>query len=749
MQTMSWSIARLGSRFSLLLEPHQRQIRYSGVGRFLDSAADLAVGLVLPDGTRRAMPFTKLVDPFYNVEQFERTNSITYRAHSPEYRLRFEFNLHSVFYPQDEKLCLMPAFYLEVRVNPVEQVRWIKPQGDTPREVELFLRLDRPGARQSGQSGCVGRGPCLALEYENTLTPRLTTSNLEAPLPDDGRTALVRECIVSLNDNAMVSEDGKELRVRLPVTPIGSGIKWRLVWGSYTADPVLWVKQDDRTIPAKLRYTRYWSSLEEVMTDAVATRDQRLVQSRNLEKALEQAPLRAAERHLLNQSFQQFLSNTFWCDLPAEEPMAAPGSWFSTWGGSGFAHAMLDVEYNVALVYLCLWPQLLGQQFAQWARAATVHEPSRGRCMPRDLGRGHLVGRASAGPDMPVEHNSNFLLLLQAYTHWTGDLGPVRQHADLVAQLADYLVWTDRDESGFASEGVLNGLHDAGPAQQFGRKQTYLAIKRLAALNAATNLLRQAQRGEHAQRYENLVHRFVSEVDHAAWLGDHYAVCVDASAANLRDVWTDQPLPYEQLPGWDAYSIYTGNGLLLPLLTGHPLLLTHHRLWTDITNSVRETLGPYGCGHTSLDKEAVWVSQNLWRDHLARYLGQAGPSFAQGYWDLQVMSNTAGQSLGFVDTYIGNNLCFHPRGIVAMGYLLCGPRLTIDQLAPGGPRFTLKPDRTYAQRWPLLPLADWKAGKIPICVVEVNADGSRVLIENEMDPVTVLTPNVEGGATIG
>jgi len=44
------------------------------------------------------------------------------------------------------------------------------------------------------------------------------------------------------------------------------------------------------------------------------------------------------------------------------------------------------------------------------------------------------------------------------------------------------------------------------------------------------------------------------------------------------------------------------------------------------------------------------------------------------------------------------------------------------------------PDRTVRQRWPLLPLADWKAGKFPICVV--NSKG-HVHIEGESDPVII------------
>ncbi len=39
-----------------------------------------------------------------------------------------------------------------------------------------------------------------------------------------------------------------------------------------------------------------------------------------------------------------------------------------------------------------------------------------------------------------------------------------------------------------------------------------------------------------------------------------------------------------------------------------------------------------------------------------------------------------------------------------------------------------------AQRWPLLPLADWAAGRVPVCVVDSKG---RVSIEAQTDPVIV------------
>ncbi len=255
------------------------------------------------------------------------------------------------------------------------------------------------------------------------------------------------------------------------------------------------------------------------------------------------------------------------------------------------------------------------------------------------------------------------------------------------------------------------------------------------ALNAASALLTIFGRDELARECEECAERDIQKIDRAAWLGDHYAVCIDPSTTGLVNAWSGEPLPYEQMPGWDAYSIYSAaNGLLLPVLIGQPLMLDSDHLRRDIKGALRENLSRYGCGHTSIEPENVWVSQNLWRDYMARYIGLAGGLSAQYYWDMQVMSNTHHQSLGYVDSYISNNLSFYPRGITSIGVLLAGPRLIIDRLAAGGLYITVEPDRDRPQRWPLLPLADWKAGKIPVCVVD---DQGQVTIESKIDPVVI------------
>ncbi len=235
----------------------------------------------------------------------------------------------------------------------------------------------------------------------------------------------MHERIVSLNTNCTALDTGDGLCCELPVTEENSGIKWRLIWAAHVGEPIMQVRRGGALHDASLLASQYWSSLDEVIQEAIETRDDRLAHSRRFEKLIEQAPLDVAERHLLNQSFQNWLCNTFWLRLHGEN--APVQQWFSVWEGSSFYHSALDVEYNVALVYLTLWPQLLAMQFPQWAERARPHTESGGCYLSHDLGEGKRAVSQAYPHAMEVEENADFLLLLQAYTHWTADRRPAKR----------------------------------------------------------------------------------------------------------------------------------------------------------------------------------------------------------------------------------------------------------------------------------------------------------------------------------
>ena len=714
---MSWQIARLGSRFGFLFEPQHRRAMHSALGRLLDQPLDLMVGMVEPDGTERALPFSRSGEPFYNAEQFERPNSVTFRGFSSTYRLRFEFNIHSVFYPQDEQLCLMPAFYLEMRVNPAETVRNMAPIGARPAKVRLFLRVGR--ANTLVQTSADDRMARIDMSYRNSLRVRRRESETESPGSDAPAVGAV-ERIVSLNPEAQPEPQGNGLTVELPVSDVGSGVKWRLVWGAYCGDHVMSAATGDEADHGRFRYTRYWDSLDAVMGDAIEHRDERLARSRLFEKAIEQAPLRMAQRHLVHQGYQCYLANTFWCDRADVDDDQA--GWFGSWWADGRAEGPIEADRYGAMLHLSVWPDLLAAQLDRWAGRERSHEAS---------GGGYLHHPDAA----PIDETAHFLLLLSAYSRWTGDLAPAQRHVDLAGRLADYLVWTDRCDCSFPSEGMVSESDREEPAgSPLWLNRTGAAVTRIAGLAAAADLLTHSGCKQKAERIEALISRCASMIEQRAWASDHYTPQPALGAGPMTDSWIDADLEVQQRSGNEAYCINTAGALLMSIMAGQPALLDADRLLSDITGSQRETLGPYGCSESSTHPERIYLGHNLWRDHLARYAGNSAPSFSQCYWDLQTQCNGGGQSMGFAETYVNDDRPFSSAGIVSFGYLLSYPRLVIDRLAPGGARISIDPVRNYCQRWPLLPLADWQARKIPVCVVD---SARHVTIENDIDPVFV------------
>ncbi len=746
MQMMTWTLARLGSRFSLRFEPQYRRVRHSALGRFFDQPMDLMVGLIEPDGTECVLPFSKRGVPLQHIEQFERLNSITFRGYSPRYQLRFELNFHSVFYPQDQRLCTIPAFYLEMRVSPAAQFAGPPPLGPTPDRVRLLIRLDRPdtkvvaSAGLSSDPGSEGTDNAqMDLIYANATTPTDADQPQTPPDQQSGATTQVHERIVSLNPGCDVDADGKGLTLDLPVTEAGSGVKWRLVWGAHCDQPIPTTAWGLNHRHIRFKYLEQWRNLDALMHDAIRMRDDHLAHSRRLEKLIEQAPLTMAQRHLLNQSFQSFLSDTLWCELDNGHP------WYSVWENCHRCHCSIEVGYYSSIVYLAVWPELLAIQLAQWAEQKIPHEASGGAY----LGDGDPGGRESPSDHGPQLVNScYYLLMLQAYSHWTGNLSTAQDHMDLVQQLACYLIWSVQHPMGaFATkpdtaiDGIHGSIHD-------GHQKTSLKVKRLAALQAAGDLLNLGNRHhELASRCIRLAETEAQEIDTHVWLGDHYGLCTDQPSTGVAEPWPGLAAPAVPEPdGCDAYTIDTGDGLLLPAMTAQPTLLDIHHLQADLANASRESLAAYGCGANSSEIENIWISKNLWRDHLALYLHCGHPAWDQRYWDLQVVSNTDQQSFGYCDTYTGHDVASSVRGVASFGFLLACPRLVIDRLAPGGARISVEPNRHFAKRWPLLPLADWKAGRIPVCVVDATG---RVSIESQSDPVIIHDGQTNASPTIG
>ena len=704
MELMATAVGSLVSRFSLVFDPDAKQVLHSALGRWLDFPTDLAIGVRSEDEVVRALPFTRRFPHFEIVEQRLTFCGVKYIARSWDLGLTLKTEIVAPFYPRDEWTSVAPLFFMRLEVQPQERIFW-RPAERSVRRGQVFVRLQRSNLHLTQAHD--------RLKINYSVPKVLWKGERERP-EDLGESEELWWCderVVPISPNAELLDDGIAFQFDLDDP---SRCRFDLVWCAFVDEPVLKVFGQ----PASFKYRWLFTDVEAVADFACRHFDELLAKANQMDELLSNSGLTKTQADLIRFSFQNFLLNTLWVvrDDGAE--------WFSVWEGSCHFHSTVDVEYNDALVYLAFFPELLELLLDEWALFEMQDEV--GSYLAHDMGGELEVGRQAYHHPMPVEENANFLLMLHCLWRWTGKHDLIERHSGLAKRLTAYFERSDTTGNGFPNLGTANTIDDASPAVQYSQEQTYLAVKTLCACYAAAQIADALGETDWANQCRKLVARIRKTLDEQAWLGDHYAVCLERSADGLVDAWTGKPLSGE-LVGWDAYSIYTANGLLYLLLSGNEPDLNYQRICTDIVNAYWQSLTEYGCTHTSADKSNVWVSQNLWRDFVAAYLGIQLPDNSPRYFALQAFMNTSGLTKGFIDTYLTNNLCFYPRGITSIGYLfaLCG--LQIDKVRN---IVRLCEKALYPCRVPLLPLADWERGIVPAVVYRFVDGQMRAELEH-------------------
>ena len=698
-------LAPLGSRFSLNFRPQRRDVRISALGRFLDYVGEIVIGVRLSTGESRVLPLTKEGEVFEYVEQELTANSVCFRARSAELGCLLEVTFTSPFYPQDAKLSTAPFFYVDITVEPIrDMVHWQPVPEGIRRAGEVFLALKRPGMSLWFEGESANWTARLSLKEDN-----LGVDPTFQP-PKGGEPAVkATERIEVLRGQFDAAGPYAVSRFDLDQEEFYAS----LVWAAYVGEPVL----EDQGAPTRFRYTEWFGSAAAVCAFARAEETGIRRRSALFDRLLIDSSLGKTQQDLIAYTLQSYLANTWW--TRREDGT----DWFSVWEGVCLFNSTIDVEYNLGLFYYALWPELLDITFRQWER----HEKTSavGHFLSHDMGAGVRANGQSYPHEMEVEENANFLLMLHAYWRWTGDDAPVRRHGALVGRLVRYLVDADTTGNGFPNEGTANTIDDASAAVQYAREQTYLGVKCLCAFDVAAAMAEHLGEADLAALCRERARLIGETLDGQAWLGDHYAVCIDRSAEGLQDIWDRQSLPEGDLPGWDAYSIYASNGMLYPLLVGHTPPVDVDRMAEDLETGLRESLLEYGCTHSSADQSNIWISQNLWRDFIGAYLGMDLHGMVDRYWAFLLQENTQPAGKCFIDTYVANNLCYYPRGITSIGAFLAGLGLSLDRVDG---TLSLCPPRAPC-RLPLLPLADWEAEEVPW--VEYRIEGDRVVAEIE------------------
>jgi hypothetical protein len=653
--------------------------------------------------------------------------------------------IRAPFWPRDQRVSLVPAYIIEVVVSRLDMIRWQKPPKGVARRGVLRVGLRIPGVQATaGKDGLRFDYPVRAVDVFYT-----GEGGGEQVYRDDRRKASLEgtasDRMVPLDGVWRVSGGLLESEYDLDDVS-GAEARCSVALIGFCADPLF--ERFGTALPMK--YTSFWSDSDDVARYVRANRRKLIGRSMAFDRIVSSSPLTPSSQSLMATSFQSYLMCTLWAagkPVPRRDGSQSGFSdWFSVWEGSCWFNSTVDVTYNEAMLYFACWPELLELLLDEWTSHANDYEVEKrrrarisdddrhgrplemfpGAIMEHDMGAGWSANGVSYHHAMPVEENSNFLLLLYAHGKWWGREELYAKYAGVSRQLAEYLIWADSTGNGFPDRGTANTIDDANPAVQYGRDNVYLGVKRMAGLHAAARIHEHLGDRAFAAECHAEVRKAVRSLSRG-WKGDHYPVVLDRSARGLRDSWTGAPLPYKTLPGWDAYSLYTSNGLLyLLMIDDMPDGLNADRLRTDLVNAVRHSMTPYGCSHSSFDPSRMWISMNVWRDCVAAYMGVNLSHLSDCYWAQQVFANGAGAEKAncFTETSLANNLVWYPRGAAAFGLLIAGAGLRIKSR-----KTKVRVSPVAPGRWPLLPLADWHRGKLPAVVGEAGRKTRKLVVE--------------------
>lgn len=762
-------LGRLGSRFFINLVPQRLAARFSSLGTGTGDLHDLVLALK-QNSEIRALPFTDRYPVWESIDQSQTMTAYTYVCSSPALPFKLKARFRAPFYPGEEKISSAPVFFLDLSVEN---------QGSSPASGELLFALPHKRWFSTSQIRPYDSGGVKGYTYSTLHNYRDETIDYAQPKVATEAVCLRASDTSDIEFKGLEKSDFEDFtyeRIWDFISPQGypsaqndprcpyftffpkgySGLKWRIenlepgmtvakrmVLAGYISERILHVKNrlfDDNTY--RFKYTANFSDLSKLLTFAFEESSEMISKSSFFDSTIGSSeflymnPTYIREfRNLTSYAFQSFLANTWWA-------LSENGrEWFSTWEGSDCRfHSTVDVEYNNAWFYFQFFPGLLKRIMDQWIWY--LKESSEGVFLSHDMGKGDFAGGQDYPHDMPVEENSNYILLLYKYWRTTGDGEYVRKRFSTVRALLDFLFRCDTNNNGIPDIHTANTIDDASFALQFSKDQTYLGVKCLAAYYAGSKLAELVRDWGYWRRCKSRIMQINQTLERESWLSDRFVVSLDSRC------------PDEER---DAYSIYAPNGLVYLLSSEFMCGLSSQnvdRIRDDIAKASINTKVRFGSVHTSYDNRQQWLSQNMWRDQAALFLGvpvegrdtlmmvrrywDALLYFARylngGFWDVVVYpgAEVKGASRGNSSVFyfdeggstqgvanhpgifiaskgvrvpaVGQGLGYYPRGAAVLGLICAAAGVSLD--IPGG-RLFYKP-ATSSLRVPIFERADWQ-----------------------------------------
>lgn len=680
MQLMCDAVSVLGGKHGLIMVPAERKCRLVRFDRYEDLPDIEILAGVIVNGKEIVLPLAGSGEVFKFCDQRMSTCSMSLMGVDPDSMLKLKLTVMTPFRPGDGEFSTTPVIQLKLELEQLQGgFRW-----DTRKhyldDAEIFLEIKGSVFRME-DSGEDSVDLCFTA-FEN-----LKSANNERPFglfyKFDRHPVPQRDRLVVLNGERKGNRFVRKIALKNDA-PAGIDV----AWCTHT-DHGIKIKGDR----CPFKYTKYFKDLSAVAEWARQNKNAIPDNAKKVGGIVHNNDLGGSINHLLDYSLHSWLLNTMWTLRKGHD-------FFSVWEGSCYFQSTVDVEYTQAPFYFVLWPELLKMELDQWPEFSKDGEITLGNRGKGTLFLSHDIGSLSDinGQDYPhdmeVEETADYIILSYLYWRRTADFSSIQKNFGVIKKYLAFLQACDTTGNGIPDKGTANTIDDGSPAVQFGKEQVYLAVKTLAAYEAAADMFRNLKKATEANSMKKKAAVIRKVVEKQGWLKDHYAVLLDKSGIGVVHPWTKKPQNYKDLPGWDSEHLFTENTVAMMDLAGKDLGLNNERMKTDIRSAVKKNLREYGCRHSSYEGkienwdingftfnayDSSWISSNMIRDIAAFYRGIDLRALADRYWEWQVTVNTREMKMYF-ESFNGNNVCFYPRGVAVWGYLNALAGIVIDRV---------------------------------------------------------------------
>lgn len=690
-------LPRFGSGALLDLRPQFGDAILSPVGRFPAEPIPIAIGIEV-EGVEYALPFARKLSryrPFSSVQETRTACSVRYAVEAPGVRATIEFL--APFHPGDLVGSGLPCFPVRFELD--------SRRTDPPPSVRALVFL--------GAGTGVGRDvdlPAMRGRVFRSRAPQSTTT-----IQDVGVFVARR----ALSSGAKMESTPRGVRISLPLT---AGAEAPEVLFAVQRVGELLKYRDE---PYSSAIQVFGKRIEEQVAEFEKRRPLLEAAGKTVDSLVEEATVPESLKALLRVALPSFLMNTVLGNGPDGKVYYACAEGYCRY------HATLDVEAHTLPFYTWFAPDLLERAIEQWNLCL-----SEDGVMCHDIGKDGTYGAQQYPHAMPIEENTNFVLLLHAYVTRTGNREFGSRFADRIALLLGVVEATDTDGDLFPDQHCANTIDDGSAAVQYSREQTYLAAKMAVAYLAGADLLRGLPEYESwCAKHDELGKELGAAVDARAWRGTHYALTVDPSAKGLINPWTSgiaDVVPVESagagnpledaLEGADSASGLVALGAHFAVGSFLDLPFSREQLSLDLQTANARTARRFVLAHAEHEING-WVSLSLLRDAVATRLGAPVLANCERYAALQVRRNRLDDRedwAGFCDSPYNRYLAYYPRGVAALSLVEALVGVRFDARSK---RLELTPAQAPL-RIPLPQFADWKTLNVPWLAVRIREDGT-------------------------